>query len=236
MAEDPGAHLSILQQVHRVRSLQEQDSPSAPPPVCVILGHSWARNLQTFLRSNSGAWTAPHFEWRVEHVSTLTHALNTRAVQRVAAYRPAVILLMLGSNDFGKTDQSKVRQNYFKLVDELLESNPRATLVCSQIERRFPAWGPPNHPLYPGLEVESGALNQAIKRRVRRSKAQNNYRVRLFQLRGAPHTPDSREKYRPDGVHLNHQGNNCLAACLSPLLCRVEAHDKTLPLLPVRSG
>ena len=233
MAGDPGAHLSILQQVNRLRALTVPVGPALPPPICLIIGHSWARNLQSFLYRNPELWTPPHFQWRVEHVSTITQALNTGVASRVASLRPAVILLMLGGNDLGTADQFQVRQRYLQLVDELLEHNPRTTVVCSQIERRFPPQGPTSRPLYSGFEVESSSLNQAIKRRVAQGVKRNNHRVRLFQLRGAYHTPDSRDKYLPDGVHLNIKGNKCLVARLSALLCRVqpcdvEADDSTL--------
>ena len=109
MAGDPGAYQSIIYQVNRLRSLQGQDSPSTPPPVCVILGHSWARNLQSYLHLNAGTWNAPHFDWAVEHVPTLKQALGTHAAQRVAAHHPAVVVLMLGGNDIGRFHRDDAR-------------------------------------------------------------------------------------------------------------------------------
>lgn len=176
-------------------------------PRVLILGHSFVRRMEEFIRKTAGEGNfALNFELAQQcNVSML--GIGGRTVDKMVRcdlhkirnFAPDIVVLELGSNDLcdETTNEETVALSIEAFVDMLhTEVNVKFIMMCHIIT--------PANPPFEEYNDRVGNLNNELAKKA----LANTPFARMWRHRGLSNP--SINIYLPDGIHLNDDGNKAL--------------------------
>ena len=166
-----------------------------------LFGHSYVRHIERF-GDNSIFLENTHLSvnyFGFPGAKFNTFRENTDLLSPLVSYKPDIIVIVLGGNDFANTVLNKtIYENYTWLISYLKGALPSVAIIQCQVEKRF---------VSPGNRWNASDTELLEKRRSAFNRKLNKCHLKDCTLRvQGPGRLDDRSNYGLDGIHLSRKG------------------------------